>query len=127
MVFAGANYVAAARKSGFTAPFHTPVIMDINKTIDGDTHELVVSGRVDGEGANQLEVALLATIAAGAKTVYVELADATFLCSAGLRTLLQYWRQMNNKQRTLQVTSPSPEVAAVLATSGFRDMLVRKM
>jgi anti-anti-sigma factor len=53
--------------------------------------------------------------------------QATFLCSAGLRTLLQYWRQMNNKQRTLQVTSPSPEVASVLATSGFREMLVRKM
>jgi anti-anti-sigma factor len=101
--------------------------MDINKTIDGDTHELVVSGRIDGEGANQLEVALISTIAAGAKTIYVELDQATFLCSAGLRTLLQYWRQMNNKQRTLQVTSPSPEVASVLATSGFRDMLVRKM
>ena len=101
--------------------------MDINKTASGDTHELIVSGRVDGEGANQLEIALLATIAAGAKTVYVDLGDATFLCSAGLRTLLQYWRQMNNKQRTLQVTSPSSEVATVLATSGFRDMLVRKM
>ena len=101
--------------------------MQINKTIDGDTHELVVSGRIDGEGANQLEVALIATMAAGAKTIYVELGQATFLCSAGLRTLLQHWRQMNNKQRTLRVTSPSPEVAAVLATSGFRDMLIQKV
>ena len=101
--------------------------MHISKTNAGDTHELIVSGRVDGEGANQLEIALLATIAAGAKTIYVDLGEATFLCSAGLRTLLQYWRQMNNKQRTLQVTSPSAEVATVLATSGFKDMLVRKM
>jgi anti-anti-sigma factor len=101
--------------------------MDINKTASGDTHELIVSGRIDGEGANQLEIVLLATIAAGAKTVSVDLGDATFLCSAGLRTLLQYWRQMNSEQRTLQVTSPSAEVATVLATSGFRDMLVRKM
>ena len=99
--------------------------MTINKTAVGDNYELVVAGRIDGEGANQLEVEILSTIAAGAKEITVELEQATFICSAGLRTLLQYWRQMKNKGRTLQVTQPSPEVAAVLATSGFNQMLVR--
>ena len=64
--------------------------MNIQKTSQGETIELVVSGRVDGEGANQLEIALLAAIAAGAKKLIVELSGATFLCSAGLRALLQY-------------------------------------
>lgn len=101
--------------------------MNIHKTTLGDSCELVVSGRIDGDGANKLEVALLATIAEGAKDITVELEEATFICSAGLRTLLQYWRQMRNKGNSLQVTCPSPEVETVLATSGFREMLVRKV
>lgn len=101
--------------------------MDISKIVTGDTHELLAAGRIDGEGANQLEIAILAAIRSDAKMVYVNLSQATFLCSAGLRVLLQYWRQMKNNQRLLQATRPSPEVSAVLATSGFEAMLVEKM
>ena len=53
-----------------------------------------ITSRIDGAGANQLEIAILATIRENAKTIYVNLSQATFLCSAGLRVLLQYWRQM---------------------------------
>ena len=101
--------------------------MNIQKTVNGNTHELVVSGRVDGEGANQLEEQILATIRSGAQTVYINLNQATFLCSAGLRVLLQYWRQMKNSQKVLLATRPSPETEAVLATSGFKEMLVEKV
>lgn len=101
--------------------------MNILKTAVGDTHEIIVSGRIDGEGANKLEEELLSEISAGAKDITVDLEDATFICSAGLRTLLQYWRQMKNKGRSLQVVSPSPEVMTVLSTSGFKDMLIRKV
>jgi anti-anti-sigma factor len=57
----------------------------------------------------------------------VNLSNATFLCSAGLRVLLQYWRQMKSSQGSLLATRPSPEVDAVLGTSGFREMIVEKM
>ena len=101
--------------------------MDIQKVITGEVHELLVSGRIDGEGANKLEEAVLETMRAGPKSIYVNLSNTTFLCSAGLRVLLQYWRQMKNSGRLLQATRPSPEADAVLATSGFKDMLVEKM
>jgi anti-anti-sigma factor len=101
--------------------------MDIKKVITGDTHQLLVSGRVDGDGANQLEIEILATMRAGAQAIYVNLSQATFLCSAALRVLLQYWRQMKNAQRVLQATRPSPEVEAVLATTGFKELIVEKM
>jgi anti-anti-sigma factor len=101
--------------------------MEIRNTITGDTHELLISGRIDGEGANKLEEEILKTMRAGAKTIYVNLSGATFICSAGLRVLLQYWRQMKNSQRALLATRPSPEVDAVLATSGFREMIVEKI
>ena len=88
---------------------------------------MLVSGRIDGEGANRLEQAVLKSMQSGAKSIYVNLASSTFICSAGLRVLLQYWRQMKNSQRMLLATRPSPEVDAVLATSGFREMLVEKI
>src|SRR3974390_1082834 len=98
--------------------------MEIQKTITGEVHELMVAGRIDGEGANKLEEEILKTIRSGAKNIYVNLSGATFLCSAGLRVLLQYWRQMKNSQRSLLATRPSPEVDAVLGTSGFREVIV---
>jgi anti-anti-sigma factor len=101
--------------------------MDIQKVVTGDTVELLISGRIDGEGANQLEIEILAIMKTGAKKIYVNLSGVTFICSAGLRVLLQYWRTMKQKQLLLQATRPSPEVDAVLVTSGFREMLVEKI
>ena len=101
--------------------------MEIRTNITGDCHELIVSGRIDGPGANQLETEILATIRAGANQIYVNLAQTTFLCSAGIRALLQYWRQMKSSGRSLLVTRPSPEVEAILATTGFKDLIVEKI
>lgn len=120
-------YIAAPARSGFNpvAPHENP--MEIRKNITGECHELMVTGRVDGAGANALEEEILATIRAGANPIYVNLAQATFLCSAGIRVLMQYWRQMKNSQRTLLVTRPSPDVESVLETTGFKDLIVEKM
>jgi len=101
--------------------------MEIRQTISGDTHEILVSGRVDGQGANQLEEEILRAMRSGAQTIYINLSLATFLCSAGLRVLLQYWRQMKAVKRTLLATRPSPEIDAVLATTGLRDLVVEKV
>jgi len=98
--------------------------MEITKVITGDSHELQISGRIDGAGANQLEVETLAAVRAGATTLYVNLSQTTFLCSAGLRVLLQYWRQMKNSGKSFYVANPSPEVDAVLVMTGFREQMV---
>ncbi len=101
--------------------------MEIRNVVTGDSCEMLVSGRVDGAGANQLELELIKVIRSGARNIYINLSGANFLCSAGLRVLLQYWRQMKNSQRLLLATRPSPEVDAVLATSGFREALLEKV
>ena len=95
--------------------------------VTSSTHELLVSGRIDGAGANQLEEEVLKAIRANAQNIYVNLSEATFICSAGLRVLLQYWRQMKSNQRQLLATRPSPETDAVLSASGLRDQLVEKV
>jgi hypothetical protein len=40
---------------------------------------------------------------------------------------MQYWRQMKNSQRTLQVTRPTPEILSVLELTGFKDLIVEKV
>jgi len=101
--------------------------MNIQKNVNGNIYEFLVFGRVDGEGANQLEEQILLAIRAEAQIIYVNLAGATFLCSAGLRVLIQYWRQMKTSQKSLQATRLSPEADAVLTASGFRELLLEKI
>jgi anti-anti-sigma factor len=107
--------------------------MEIHKNIAGDSYELLVSGRVDGEGANQLDVGILAILfnknkdnEPEPKTIYVNLNGATFLCSAGMRALMQHSRTMRNRRGQLLVTCPSPEAAEVLKMAGLYDQLVKK-
>jgi len=121
------NFTLLNSRAELRLPPPKPDYMDIRNIVTGDTYELLVSGRIDGPGANQLEEEILKAIRAGTKSIYVNLSEATFLCSAGLRVLLQYWRQMKNTQRTLLATRPSPEVDSVLSTSGFREMIVEKI
>jgi anti-anti-sigma factor len=97
--------------------------MEIGKKISGDDWELTVPGRIDGAAANQLEVDVLAAMKQGAKAIYVNLAQATFLCSAGIRVLLQYHRQMKGKGLKLLVTRPSSDVAAALEMTGFPELV----
>ena len=99
--------------------------MEIEKKASGDSLELMLSGRVDGAAANQLEVEVLGSIKQGVKAIFVNMAQATFLCSAGIRVLLQYHRQMKNKGHRLLVTRPSPEVSSALEMTGFPELFER--
>jgi len=111
------------RREGFNGGTLIYPPMPIEKKITGDSYELLMSGRVDGAAANELEVEVLAAMRAGAQSIYVNLADATFLCSAGIRVLLQYHRQMKGKGLTFLVTRPSPDVAAALEMTGFPELV----
>ena len=99
--------------------------MQISKNQTGDCVELLVNGRVDGALANQLEVEVLGAMRDGANTIYVNLAEATFLCSAALRVLLQYYRQAKQKGKTFRVARPSPEALSALEMTGFTEMIER--
>jgi len=108
--------------------------MDIQKNIAGDSYELLVSGRVDGEGANRLDEGILAILfnknkdnQQDPKKIYVNLSGATFLCSAGVRALMQHSRTMKTRQGELLVTRPSLEAAEVLKMAGVYEHLVEKI
>jgi anti-anti-sigma factor len=50
--------------------------------------------------------------------------EAQWICSAGIRVLLQYYRQMKGKGGVLLVTRPSPEIDSILEMTGFRAQIV---
>ena len=97
--------------------------MQIQKAQSGDGVEFFLSGRVDGAMANQLEIDILAAAREGAGSIYVNLAEATFLCSAALRVLLQHYRQLKQKGRTFRVANPSAEARSALEMTGFTEMI----
>ncbi len=98
--------------------------MQITKITNGDKWELMVPGRIDGTMANQLEVEVLAAIKAGAKEIFLNLSQAEWMCSAGIRVILQYYRQMKNNGKVLLVTRPSAAVTEILEMTGFKDVVV---
>ena len=98
-------------------------LMEIQKKTSGDSLELLLNARVDGMAANELEVEVLAAMKQGVRAIYVNLSLATFLCSAGLRVLLQYHRQMKGRGLKLLVTRPSADVAATLEMTGFPELV----
>ncbi|MBI1839978.1 MAG: STAS domain-containing protein [Verrucomicrobia bacterium] len=100
--------------------------MSIEKNISGDDHELLVQGRVDGALANALEVEVLSAMRAGAKAIYLNFANASFLCSAAIRVVMQYHRQMKTQGKKLLISRVSPEVDSILEMTGFRDLIVEK-
>jgi anti-sigma B factor antagonist len=97
--------------------------MPIQQNISGDSCELMVAGRVDGAMANELEVQVLGALREGSNSIYVNLSEATFLCSAAIRVLLQHHRQAKGKGKIFLVTRPSPEATAALEMTGFAGLV----
>ena len=100
--------------------------MQITKNLHDTEYDYLLSGRIDGPAAHQLEVEVLAAIRAGAPRIYINLAEATFLCSAAIRVILQYHRQLKAQGKSLLISRTSPEIDQILELTGFRDSVVEK-
>jgi anti-sigma B factor antagonist len=98
--------------------------MPIRTNVAGNCHELIVSGRIDGTVANEMEVQVLEAIKSGAKEIFINLSETDFLCSAGIRVIMQYWRQLKLQGKRLMVTHPSPPIEDILKLTGFWDSIV---
>ena len=98
--------------------------MAIRPNVSGDSCELLVSGRIDGAAANDMEEQVINAIRAGSKEIFINLSEADFICSAGIRVIMQYWRQMKGQGKRLMVTRPSPPVDEILTMTGFRETIV---
>ena len=100
--------------------------MSISRQVNKDECEFLLPKRVDGVVANQLEIDVINAINEGFPRILVNLAEAEFLCSAGIRVILQYHRKMKGLGKSLLVSRTSPEIDQILELTGFRSQIIEK-
>ena len=83
-----------------------------------------VSGRVDSTVVPELEAALDKLLAANHHKLVLNMAEVTYLSSAGLRALMQVWKECRRHHGgDLHLAEVRPEVERVLELVGLRPSL----
>ncbi len=78
-----------------------------------------VEGRVDSEGAVDLDLALQAATADGKHKMVLEMAEVRYINSAGLRTLADILTQNQKAGGDLKLVNLHPKVQRVFQIIGF--------
>ncbi len=94
-------------------------------TIKQDKNEgklsLLIEGRIDTKTAPELEQ-VVKTELEGVTELVLDLAETSYISSAGLRVMLMAQKQMN-KQGTMVISGVSAEVKEIFDVTGFSDIL----
>lgn len=84
---------------------------------------LTLSGRIDSYWSNQLNTVLTEEIHSGQYHITLNLAAIRFISSAGVRVLLQFYKELASLNGSLTIEKPSPSVVSVLEMVGLAQML----
>ena len=77
--------------------------MQITKIHRGEFVELRIVGRMDGYWSEHLTTGLAEVVREGGHHIRVNLADVSFLSSAGIRVLVQFFKQLRAIEGSLAV------------------------
>jgi anti-anti-sigma factor len=97
--------------------------MEITVESSGEATKLKVKGRLDGYWADHLAKALEAEIRQGSHHLLLDLSEVVFLSSAGIGTLVKFYKQLREIQGSLLVSEASEQVKKVLEISRLTGML----
>jgi anti-sigma B factor antagonist len=100
-----------------------PSSFEIRSECDTDSGRLTVSGELDIATRPELEEAVGALLARGARTLVIELGELTFIDSSGLGLLIVLNELATNDGWTLQLTRPRGQVLSVVELTGADDHL----
>ncbi len=95
--------------------------MEIKKQLDGAKLTVALSGRLDAVTAIQLDKDLAKSLD-GVTNLIIDLAELSYIASAGLRILLKTQKKMNNQGEML-IKNVQREVREVLEMTGFARLL----
>lgn len=93
--------------------------MDIQQKDLNDVTVFTVKGRVDSEGAVDLDLALRTATTEGKHKMVLELSDVRYMNSSGLRTLADILTQNRADGGDLKLAAMNPKVLRVLQIIGF--------
>ncbi len=95
----------------------------ISQTAEG-RHELKLKGRLDANWADHVGNAIESAIRTGQHYIDLDLAEVSYLSSAGIRVLLKYFKQLLAAHGELRVVRATEAILSVLQLSGIAAMLV---
>ena len=98
--------------------------MQITKVQRGEVVEVRINGRLDGYWAEHLSTGLADVVREGGHQIRVNLSEVSFLSSAGIRVLVQFFKQLRAIDGSLAVFEPSPHVSEVLKLAGLHSLLI---
>ena len=87
--------------------------------VNGGTHELALSGRLDSYEAKKFAAKAEDLLGSSARKVVVNLEHVTFLCSAALRVIVLNHRKFKADGRQFVVSKTSKDVDFIFATFGI--------
>lgn len=93
--------------------------MNIRESEQNGVTIFVVSGRVDSEGAVDLDLALQTAVSEGKSRIVMDMSDVRYINSAGLRTLADILTQTQAADGNLALVDLNPKVARVFQIIGF--------
>ncbi len=93
--------------------------MNITEREQNGVTIFVLEGRVDSEGAVDLDLALQTAVSEGKTRLVLEMADVRYINSAGLRTLADILTQSKESGGDLKLVELNPKVLRVLQIIGF--------
>jgi anti-sigma B factor antagonist len=96
--------------------------IEIRQEEAGEFRVLALAGRLDTETSADLELALQDLQAAGATRFLIEMADISYVSSAGLRVLLALAKQLEGGRGTLRLCALNDAVKQVFDVAGFSRM-----
>lgn len=91
--------------------------------INTEISKVVLNGRLDMQGAQEIDLEFTAlTVTKGGKVI-VDISNVSFLASLGLRCLLSAAKALSKKGGQMVLTSPQTNVAEVLKVSGIYQII----
>ncbi len=93
--------------------------MKINSHEENGITIFILEGRIDSEGAVDLDLALQTAMSEGKYRVVLDMAKVRYLNSAGLRTLADILTQCRDNGGDLRLSALNPKVKRVFQIIGF--------
>ena len=93
--------------------------MKISQRVQNDVTVFVLEGRIDSEGAIELDDALRAGVEAGEFKMVLDMTEVQYINSSALRTLADIITQNQQHEGDLKLAGLQPKVRRVLQIVGF--------
>jgi anti-sigma B factor antagonist len=93
--------------------------MNITERMEKSVTIFVLEGRIDTEGAVDMDLALESAVSAGKHKMVLDMAEARYISSAGLRTLADVLTRNREAGGDLKLVAMNPKIMRVFQIIGF--------